>query len=79
MSASPLSALLQLSEYREQRQRPFPSAGSLQWYLRQHKAGLVKCGALLLIAGRWWVDPRHFDDYVIEAGAKAAQSQSVPA
>lgn len=79
MSADGLSALVLLPEYREQRQRFFLSEGSLQWYVRSNKAGLVACRALLMHAGRWWVDADKFDAYIIEAGAAAAQAQSVPA
>lgn len=75
MSDQGLLALVSLSEYREGRQRVFPSNGSLQWYLRQHKAGLVAAGALLLIAGRWQVAPDSFDAYVIRIGASDAKAQ----
>lgn len=75
MSASAVSALVSLLEFQEQRQRLFPSQGSLQWYLRSHKPGLVDAGALLMHAGKWWVSPAHFDQYILSAGAKAAHSQ----
>lgn len=79
MSAAAVSALVLLPEYREARQRLFPSEGSLQWYVRQHKPGLVNAGALLLHAGRWFVCAAAFDAYVIQAGQKAALAQAVPA
>ena len=79
MSANAVSALVLLAEYRESRQRFFPSEYSLQWYVRQHKQGLVQAGALLLHAGRWFADAERFDAFVIEAGSKAAQAQVVAA
>ncbi len=71
------SALESFSDYRERRQRLFPSEGSLQWYLRQHKQGLAHAGAILLIAGRWYINAEKFDQYLMEAGqAKAVEAAS---
>lgn len=66
------SALVSLPEYREQNQRLFPSEGSLQWYVRQHKQGLAKAGAILLHAGRWYVRADRFNEYVETIAAAAA-------
>lgn len=79
MTPQGLSALASLPEYREQSQRLFPSEGSLQWYVRQHKPQLVEAGALLLHAGRWLVDVNKFNCYVIEAASAAAKRQLVDA
>lgn len=75
MLESSIAALVLLSEYREQRQRFFPSENSLQWYVRQHKRGLAGAGALLLHTGRWYVNAARFDAYVMEAAGKAAAAQ----
>jgi hypothetical protein len=71
-----LSQLVPLPEYREQRQRFFPSPASLDWYLRKHKPQLISAGALLMQAGRWFVDPETFDACVVEAAMQAAQRQT---
>lgn len=71
---SALVGLLTIEDYRlqEGRERFFPAVESVRWYLRQHRAGLEECGALLRIQGRLWIQPDAFDHYVIEAGRKAA-------
>lgn len=75
MSITSLVQLVALARYREQRQRLFPSDGSLQWFLRQNRAALINAGALLLIAGRYQVDADKFDAYVLTVGAEAAKKQ----
>lgn len=77
VSAADLAALVSPAEYREPRQRLFPSVGSLQWYMRQHRTELVEAGALLMIAGRWTLHADAFDAYVLAAG-KAAALQQLP-
>lgn len=60
-------------QYRDTRQHMFPSEGSLQWYIRQHRDALVKSGAILIIAGRIQIHAERFDAYVIRQGKAAAQ------
>jgi hypothetical protein len=69
----PLSELVKLPEYREGRQHIFPGKHSLEWFLRQHKPGLIEAGAMLMLTGQWFVVPKQFDAYVAEVGKKAAQ------
>lgn len=71
----PIDSLVLLSEYRQQRQRFFPSEGSLQWFLRQHRAELIEAGALLLHAGKYFANPETFDAFVMKAGSEAAKRQ----
>lgn len=73
MNTPILFSLLTPAQYREGRERVFQSDGSLQWYVRQHRAQLIDAGALLLHAGRWMVHPDQFDAYVLNAGASAAK------
>jgi len=70
-----LSAVLTVQQYQAQRAHVYPSEGSIQWYVRQHRAELVKAGALLLIAGRHFIQSEKFDAYVIGAGSTAAASR----
>jgi hypothetical protein len=71
-----LDQLVLLSAYREQRQHFFPSQGSLDWFLRRHRQGLVQAGALFLLSGRWFADLRTFDDYVMGVGATEAKKRT---
>ena len=64
------------SEYRELRQHIFPSQASLDWYLRKNRSGLVQHGALLILTGRWFVDPEKFDVFVVETGSSAAKAHA---
>lgn len=73
MNVPILFSLLTPAQYREGRERLFQSAGSLQWYVRQHRPALIDAGALLLHAGRWMVHPDQFDAYVMATGASAAK------
>lgn len=72
MSTSSAANLLPLLDYWVGRQNLLPSRGSLQWYVRTHRPELVKAGALLMVGGRYIVDPGKFDAYIVAAGAKAA-------
>jgi len=74
-----LSSLLSLEGYREQREHIFPSPGSLQWFIREHREELVRAGALLMIARRRQIMPEPFDIYVIENGIREASRESTPA
>ena len=76
MSCSSAAALVTVTEYRQLRERIFPSDGPLQWYLRQQRKALIESGALLLIAGRHFIHPEKFDACVISAGQVAAQRQA---
>lgn len=73
MNVPILFSLLTPTQYREGRERLFQSAGSLQWYVRQHRTALIDAGALLLHAGRWLIHPDQFDAYVMATGASAAK------
>lgn len=70
-----LSGLKTLQDYGSEREHIFPSKTSLSWFVRRHKTELVDAGALLMIAGRWYVDPDKFDSYVLAAASKAAATQ----
>ncbi|MFL6694246.1 MAG: hypothetical protein ACJ8GO_14950, partial [Ramlibacter sp.] len=60
------------NQYGAEREHVFPSKTSLIWFLRQHKAALVDARALLMLSGRWFVDPEKFDEYVLAEGTRAA-------
>jgi len=73
MSHDAPQALVSLAEYREQHTDLFPSTHSLAWYNRQHRAELVKDGALVMHAGRWFAVPDRFDAFILSAAKRAAQ------
>ncbi|MCG3190778.1 MAG: hypothetical protein LKCHEGNO_03600 [Burkholderiaceae bacterium] len=73
MNQTPLSVLLKLAAYRDQRQHVFPSPGALEWFVRRHRAGLVNAGALVMLTGQWHAHADKFDAYVLQAGQEAAQ------
>jgi hypothetical protein len=53
----------------------FPSEPSIRWFVRRHKAALVKAGALVMLRGRWHVDPSAWDSVLprlLRADAEAA-------
>lgn len=70
-----VNALLPLSDYHAARSHVFPSDTSLDWYLRKHRSALIEAGALLMVAGRWLVQPSTFDTYVLERGTQAARGR----
>lgn len=61
-----------LDAYQGSRGHLFPSIESLRWFVRVNRQNLVQAGALLMIAGRWMVDPARFDAEVVRVGQRAA-------
>jgi hypothetical protein len=72
MDESEVSGLLTEAQYQEARKHLFPAALSLQWFIRNHRAGLVESGAILLLLNRRWIDPKRFDAYLVKAGRESA-------
>jgi hypothetical protein len=59
------------SDYRaEGRTTVFPSAGSLEWFIRKNKAILTSRNALASPTGRTLINPRLFDLVVLEVGSQ---------
>ena len=52
VSATELHKLKPPHKYQAAREEVFPSATSLAWFMRQHRARLIEAGALVQIAGR---------------------------
>jgi hypothetical protein len=71
-----LLRLRALQDYAAERVHVFPSKTSMQWFVRQHKEILIRKGALLMISGRWFVDPEKFDSYILSEGNRAASARS---
>jgi hypothetical protein len=69
-----VTQLVPLPEIREARQHIFPSAGSLDWFVRRNRNGLIEAGAILLLTGRWFADPAKFDAFMLRAGGAAAHA-----
>lgn len=74
--ADDLFQLEPLDCYASARSHVFPSKTSMTWFIRRRRTGLIAAGALLMIAGRWFVHPGKFDAYVLEEGSRAAASRS---
>ena len=65
-----LSNVVTPLEYAAVRTKQFPSSESLRWFTRTHRPRLAKAGALLVIAGRNFVDPMAFDKVVAAVGVR---------
>jgi hypothetical protein len=76
-TASTVLDRLQLPEdYRTSRERMFPTAPALSWFIRQNRPRLVDAGALVVHAGRNMVDAVAFDAAVLDLAREKARSQS---
>lgn len=71
-----VAALVLRADYIAARPHIFPSEGSLEWYIRDHKTALIDSGAITLIRGRWLIDPAAFDAQVLKAGMTAAAKKA---
>lgn len=68
-----LDALELPEHYRQTRAHLFASEQSLVWFIRQHRAQLTDVGALLVVAGRKYVNSDRFDEVIIDVGTTAAR------
>lgn len=75
MQCTPLQ-LVTPSEYVAARSNVFPSVESLRWFERQHRAELLRQGAIVAPTGRKLVDPAAFDQAVVTIGRRLAESRS---
>ena len=50
--------------------KQFPSAGSMEWQVRTHRAEYVRAGAIFEIAGRLMAHPPTFQRVALEIGAR---------
>lgn len=74
-----VAQIVALDLYREQRENLFPSLSSFQWWLRTHRRRAIEGGALLLVRGRYHVNPQRMDACIAAAGEEAARRQLVAA
>ena len=65
--------LIPVPAYREQNANAFPSETSVEWFIRQNRAELIKAGAIVKLAKRWMVSPATFDATAMEIGKRTAQ------
>jgi hypothetical protein len=66
-----------LMEWREYQKTPtgsayYPSAYSLQWYIRQHRKPLIEYGALITLRGRDCIVIEPFEKSIIQIGSSEA-------
>ena len=66
-----LQNLQSLDEYRKSRSHIFPSHGSVQWFIRQHREVLVRHNALSYPTRKLLINATAFDDAVLAIGQKA--------
>ena len=74
-----VAQIVALDVYRAQREHLFPSLSSFQWWLRTNRRLAIEAGALLLVRGRYHVQPDKMDSCIAVAGEQAARRQLVPA
>jgi hypothetical protein len=60
-------------DYQAERPLFFPSVSSLEWFVRQNRAELVKASALLKLTGRWFIIPAAFDSVLLAVTARKQQ------
>lgn len=70
-SLNGLSSLLTPQRYQASREHCFPSATSLTWFIRSHRARLVRAGALVQVAGRNLVHEEKLDAEVLAIGQQS--------
>jgi hypothetical protein len=68
-----LDALKLPEQYRESRAHLFASDLSLDWFIRKNRKQLVEVGALLVVAGRKYVNSEKLDAVVVEVATAAAR------
>lgn len=68
-----LRGLLTVEQYREARSHVFASPSAIEWHIRTHKREWIEAGALLVIAGRRFINPAAADGLVLRIGQAAAQ------
>lgn len=67
-----LPSVVALEQYRQQRAHLFPTMNSLQWWMRSHRRQAIEAGALLLVRGRYHVNPEKFDACIVACGQQDA-------
>jgi hypothetical protein len=65
--------LLTPGQYRVHRSAIFPTAQSVEWFVRKHRATLVEQGAISYPTGRMLIVPELFDRVVIGIGNERAK------
>lgn len=70
-----LGDLLSLQVYQQDRAHVFPSKHALEWFARKHRVELVDCGALLVLAGKRFVNPPLFDRCAVAIGRRLATAR----
>lgn len=71
-----LDRAVPLEAYREQRSHVFPSANSMNWFVRQNLAELAECGAVIIPAGRKLAVVDKFDQAVQAIGERRARASA---
>lgn len=77
--AASLQGLARLSKfdlYQQANEHIFPSLASLRWFYRAHREELLRCGAVIELAGRLVVDDAVFARKALEIGQRVAASRA---
>lgn len=64
--------LMTADEFRQARERFFPSIESLRWHIRVNRKRLADAGAIFIISGKLWFAPREYDQVLLEDGRTRA-------
>jgi hypothetical protein len=74
-SSPALSELRPIKDLQRELANIFPTRGSLEWELRQHRRAYIDGGAIFEIAGRLVAHPATFQRIAIEIGARKLASR----
>jgi hypothetical protein len=74
-TSSKIAALLPPAEYQPRAPGVFPTLHSLNWFLRDNMAELVKLGAVVVPTGRKLIDPEKMEKAVLAIGKRRAQGR----
>lgn len=78
-STGALKGVRKLPDYLNGREHVFKSQQSLAWFVRCNRAALIRAGALVMLAGQWYVRDELFDQFVLNAGTQQAMRHAVAA
>lgn len=65
-----LGALVSIQDYQRANANVFPSRGSVEWFVRQHKLNLIEARAIYIITRRTLLHAQRFNAYVLKVGER---------
>lgn len=74
-SATPLADLCEVENFQLSHAAVFPSAASVRWFYRRHRAELLEAGAVVELAGRLLIHAPVFEQKALEIGRRMAAAR----